>query len=588
MIGGPLLVRELLTTPRHPKHFALRAGYVAALCILIYTGAQTTFGLTPLRSIGDTARFGTLIFNLAATVQLALVLGAALLFSAGSVAQEKDRRTLILLLMTDLRAAELVIGKSLASLLPVLVLIGVSFPVFCMLRMLGGISLSQVVWVEIICLVTAFAAAGWGTLVGYWREKTFQILAVTLMGAGLFIGLAETVVTLAGAGSSVGTLAGFCDPFRSLAQVLNPLAAMPEASIPVVTAWGPAFVLSFLAVLLWSYTCLKVRVWNPSREVHQRIETETEVEDEDEDEEAAAPAGPAPRRPVRAIWNQPIIWREICTQAYGKKVGLIKGAYYLFAVFCILWLSRTTADTPLVYGIISADGLVFVVLSLLALVLVNAQSVTSLTSERDGQTLELLLVTEVTASEFIFGKLGGVLFNTKELILVPLLFALMSLIQGHLTMEPFVFVVLGYLTLVLFSAMLGLHAGLSFDVSRSAILNSLGTIFFLFVGIFICMMLIAEARTSFLLQFVPFLVFILGGSLGLWVSLTHKNPSPALTFCAWGLPFLTFYAIVSYLLGSYAAVCTSVLAAYGFTTVAMLVPAVSAFDVALGRTSIDR
>ena len=47
---------------------------------------------------------------------------------------------------------------------------------------------------------------------------------------------------------------------------------------------------------------------------------------------------------------------------------------------------------------------------------------TSLTSERDGQTLELLLATEVTPKEFIFGKLGGVMFNMKEVILVPLVF----------------------------------------------------------------------------------------------------------------------------------------------------------------------
>jgi ABC-type transport system involved in multi-copper enzyme maturation permease subunit len=602
LIGGPLFVRELLTAPRHARHFGIRAGYVAALCILMYTGAQTTFGLTPLRSLGDTAHFGAFIFSLLASVQLAVVLGASLLFSAGSVAQEKDRRTLILLLMTDLRASELVLGKSLASLLPVLVLIAVSFPVFCFLRMLGGITLDQIVWVEVLCLVSALAAASWGTMVGYWREKTFQILAVTLLGAGLFIGLAETVVVLVGADSLVGRLAGFCDPFRSLHGVLNPLAASPESAVPVAAAWGPALVLSLIAVALSVVTCLKVRIWNPSREVHEHartVETAAAPDGEPSPEadaetiqteahpEPEAEAALAPSRAARVVWTQPIIWREICTQAYGRKVGIIKGAYYLFAVFSILWLSRTSAEAPVFYGVISAEGLVFVLLSLLSVILVNAQSVTSLTSERDGQTLELLLVTEVTAQEFIFGKLGGILFNTKEVILVPLLFAMMSWMQGHVNLESFLFVVFGYLVLVLFAAMLGLHAGLSFEQSRSAILNSLGTIFFLFVGIFICMILIAEARTSFLLQFVPFLVFILGGSLGLWVSLTHKNPSPALTFCAWGLPFLTFYAIVSFLLGSTAAVFFSVLIAYGFTTIAMLVPAVSAFDVALGRTSLD-
>lgn len=91
--------------------------------------------------------------------------------------------------------------------------------------------------------------------------------------------------------------------------------------------------------------------------------------------------------------------------------------------------------------------------------------------------------------------------------------------------------------------MLGLHGGLSFENSRAAIANSLGTMFFLFLGIFICMMLILEARSSFWLQLPSFLVFILGGAIGLSASLTHKNPSPALTLSAFILPFFTFYSI---------------------------------------------
>ena len=55
----------------------------------------------------------------------------------------------------------------------------------------------------------------------------------------------------------------------------------------------------------------------------------------------------------------------------------------------------------------------------LSLVLVNAQAVTSLTSERDGKALDLLLVSDLTPREFVFGKLGGAFYNTKEMVLLP-------------------------------------------------------------------------------------------------------------------------------------------------------------------------
>ena len=68
----------------------------------------------------------------------------------------------------------------------------------------------------------------------------------------------------------------------------------------------------------------------------------------------------------------------------------------------------------------ASGALVLVPLLVLSLVLVNAQAVTSLTTERDGRALDLLLVTDLTAKEFVFGKLGGVFYNTKEMVLLPM------------------------------------------------------------------------------------------------------------------------------------------------------------------------
>ena len=36
------------------------------------------------------------------------------------------------------------------------------------------------------------------------------------------------------------------------------------------------------------------------------------------------------------------------------------------------------------------------------------------------RALDLLLVTDLTAKEFVFGKLGGVFYNTKEMVLLPM------------------------------------------------------------------------------------------------------------------------------------------------------------------------
>jgi ABC-type transport system involved in multi-copper enzyme maturation permease subunit len=578
LFAGPLFSRESLILPRQFRHYLMRSGYVAAFFILMYTAGQVAFGWQQVRNIGDVARFGSLVFQVFSVVQLSLVLFFALLFSAGRVAQEKDGRTLILLLMTDLRDRELVLGKLSASLLVVGVLLATSVPVFVMVHMLGGVGLDQVGWSLALCAATGLAAGSWGSLVAFWRDKTFQTLAIAVLGTVLFLGCVEAVVALNGDSSAVGYWVGLLNPYRALSEILAPLSGSSLIGEAVRVSAGPSVAaLVAVAVLLNVVTIARLRKWNPTPTVFDNTKAK-------EDEEATT----APARTNRPIWRNPVIWREIRTRAYGRKIFAVKLAYVAIAAAAVFWLVGAGRSDELILGMISPAGFAFVSLGLLSLILINAQAVTAFTSERDAQTLELLLVTDVTAREFVYGKLGGILYNTKELLLIPLALAGYFVVTGGLTGEEFTYVAIAFVVLVVFTSMLGLHAGLSYDNSRSSIVVSLGTMFFLFIGIFIFMMLLVEARSSFLLQFQSFVAFIGVGSIGLWAALTRKNPSPALTLASAILPFLTFYAITEFLLGSSLAVCLALSAAYAFATAAMLIPAVSDFDVAIGRTSVEQ
>ncbi|MEX0704747.1 MAG: ABC transporter permease [Planctomycetales bacterium] len=572
MLAGPIFSREALTAPRQLRHYLIRSGYVAVLFVLMYTAAQATFGWQAVRNLGDLARFGGLVFQVFALVQLAFVLFFALLFTAGSIAQEKDRRTLVLLLMTDLRDRELVFGKLAASSLIVAVLLATSLPVFALVHMLGGVSREQLVWSLAITAATAAAAGSWGALVAFWRDKTFQTLAVGVLGTVAYLGFVELVVGLSAARwPAAANLAAAFDPFRGMLSILDPLSGHPETGPVRISAWRTVLAMSALAAALGTATVLRLRAWNPPRTVYE-----------------GARRAAATRAHARPVWRNPVVWREIRTRAYGRKIFVIKLAYFALAAAIVAWLVRAEGGGEPIVGVISPSGFAFVALSLLSLMLVNAQSVTALTSERDAGTLELLLVTDVTAREFIFGKVGGVLYNTKELLAVPLALAAWATWRGELSGENFACLLIGFAVLVGFATMLGLHAGLSYESSRTAIANSLGTMFFLFAGIFIFMILLVETSGSFALQIQSFLLFIVVGSIALQASLTRKNPSTALTVAAWLAPFLTFYAITSYLLAEPLAALLAVCAAYGFATVAMTVPAVSDFDVALGRTTADK
>lgn len=584
MLAGPIFAREAMTAPRRVSHYLLRSGYVAFLVVLMYTIRQATIGFQDTRFAGDQATYSHLVFTVFAVLQLTVGMFFATLFTSANIAQEKDRRTLILLLMTDMKSRELTYGKLLASLLVVGVLIATSVPVFCTLRLLGGVTWAQIFWAEVLIASTALAAGTWGCLVAFWRQKTFQTLAISVLGVVLFVAVTEGG-RAAAAGTSFANIIGTAAPYHALSKVLNPLAGT-TTGIAVVSAGGSVAVMLGIALGLSLLTVAKLRTWNPSQALRQTTPEATE----DSKASAAVPASVAPTVKHRSVWNNPVSWKEIATRGYGRKIVYIKIAYVLLAA--IIGYGMLTVSDPdrLVLGMVSPAAAAFLGISVISLLLVNAQAVTSISTERDSNTLDILLATDISAKEFMTGKILGALWNAREMILVPILLlvlAMLALPTSGITVENLVYLIVSYFVLSLFSTMLGLHSGLTYENSRAAIGNSLGTMFFLFVGIFIFMLLLVEARSSFAIQMQSFIVFIGLGSIGLYGSLTYKNPSNALTIAAIVLPFLTFYAITDFLLGGSLGVAFWICTAYGFAAIAMLIPSISDFDVALGKTTHD-
>lgn len=603
---GPVFNREVAIAPRRPRIYIARAAYGAALGILMGTAWLVLTGTQLVRDTGDLARFGAILFQILAPLQLALVVFFSAMLAASAVAQEKDRKTLVLLLLTNLSNSELVLGKLLASLLYVLVLLAAALPLFMLTALFGGVSFGQIARVFAVTLATALACGSLGSTLALWREKTFQALALTVLALVLWLAAGE-VVAMGVFGQQWGgvateTWAVWLSPWRAILEATRPhveahlIGWNHPVSIFVLVGLGIAAALSLLSIGM-------VRVWNGANE--ERRETRAAEQSESRESiwgvehdlqqatssaidpakqsAAAQPAAAAPR--TREVWDNPILWREMRTWAYGRRILVIRLVYLaLFAlaaagVYSMVNGSLTMAE--------STTAAILVPLFLLSLVLLNAQAVTALTSERDGRALDLLLVTDLNAKEIVFGKLGGIFYNTKEMVLGPMLLCGYLWWNEVITLEHLIYLLGGLTVLYVFAAMLGVHCGMVYANSRAAIGTSLGTIFFLFLGVAVCMRMMVAFSGSFQAQLQPFLAFMIGGGIGLYVALGARNPSTAIGVASFLCPIATFYAITSYLLDYTLGVFLVTAGAYGFTTAAMMVPAIYEFDVATGKTTIE-
>ena len=607
MLIGPIFSRELVTAPRRVQHFVYRAVYGTALFVLMWTAWLILTGMQIVRTVQDMARFGSNLFLILSLLQLALLTFLAALGSASAVSQEKDKKTILLLLMTRLSNHELVLGKLLASLLDVLVMLASAVPIFMLLTLFGGVSLSQVARVFLVTLATVLAAGSLGSTVALAREKTFQALAMTALVLVMWIGLWEAAGALFGeraiAGVPIATIATAASPLRALLAAAHPfrdVAAFWQAgdTLFIVVALGVAALLNALAII-------RLRVWNPGRELFQQTKEEggsifgaaadtSDVEPASSAEAARAGHVDARVRTIdqqsREVWDNPVLWRETRTWAYGRKVIVIRLAYLLLAVLAgagvYFTIQSGAAFARAGDSIIPAAAQPLAPFFLVSLVIINALAVTSITNERDGGALDLLLVTDLSPKEFIFGKMLGVAWVTKEMLIVPLLLCLALWGVGAVTLENLLYLVVGLAVLDVFVIMLGIHCGLNYANSRTAIGISLGTVFFLFLGVVTLILFMISFSGSFQTQLAPFLAFIVGGSVGLFVTLGSRNPSAAIGLASLALPFATFFAITNFLVDHLFTTFFVTACIYGFTTAALLVPALYEFDVAMGRTKM--
>ena len=566
--------------------YVARGAYAATLLLLVSTAWLVLTGTQVVRDVSDLAQFAGLVFQILAPLQLALAVFFSAMLAASAVAQEKDRKTFVLLLLTRLTNQELVLGKLLASLLNVLVMFAAGLPVFVLLSLLGGISAEQIARTAAVTVASIIVCGSLGSTLAQWREKTFQALALFVLVLVFWLALGEAIAAdvlgSAPAGVQAHRLAVAISPWQAILEAARPFAGSAEGESVSPIAW---FLLMSAAatVVLNGLAIARVRAWNTAGADEQPKKLAEEAERVDG---TFRRVGMPATLDHRVVWDNPILWREIRTWTYGRKILIVRVTFLaLFALAAgSLWQLAQSPD-----GVTLAKGaLALLPLLLLSLVLVNAQAVTALTAERDTKALDLLLVSDLTPKEFVFGKLGGIFYNTKEIVLLPLLLCGYLGWQGAIELESLIYLLIGMAVLYVFVAVIGLHCGMIYENSRTAIATSLGTVFFLFIGVATCMRIMVAFSGSFNAQLPPFLAFMLGGGLGLHVTLGSKISSRAITLASFACPIATFYSITNFLRGDQGDMLVVLIvtaAAYGFTTAALLVPAIYEFDETTGRTT---
>lgn len=425
---NPIAVRLVQGGSRRTRHFYIRAAYLGVLIVVLmyWLLVECQQGELDYRRL---AAAGASSFKIVAYLQIALICILAPVFMAGAIAQEASPRTWDILLTTPLSASQVVLGNLLGRLFFIITLLVASLPLFALTQYFGGVPGRSIFLSYLIaaCAATVVAAAAVALsvsrLVGKRAVFAFYVAVVSYLALTLAI---DAVSSTGGV-----TWMTAINPFLALKSLLNqtgyPAAAATGtrnalAALMLETpVKGWCVLSSVVSVVLMVASVFTVRAGGLAAVALVGAAPTSGTSVPWYRRMFGLGASGAEHRAPRAVWHNPIAWREAAARnaTLGKMLARWSfiAAGGLFGLGLTVYFhsgSLTTSSFRLIllYTVIGE-------LAVIALVAVN-MAATAISREREDGTLDLLFTTPITPGAYLTGKLRGMIAYLLPMLGAPL------------------------------------------------------------------------------------------------------------------------------------------------------------------------
>lgn len=521
--ANPILVRVVHAGGRRARHAVIRALYLTILAVAVVIGVvwvQSSTGESA--SLADFAKSATWVFKTLSTIQLFAACILAPLFTAAAITQEKDSQTFSILLSTPLTNGQIVLGSLLSRLFFVFVLLIAGIPLFCVLMVYGGVTGDKIALAISLAGCTALITGSIAIAISVIKVGTGRTIfsfylaiatyLVVIYALSLWSGVIPPEAQPApGQNALMSWLAAF-HPFLALRVVLGEtpapmlgavahygfpgkyLLAYPQYSFIVLTCLASMLLLA-LSLFFVRRSAMEGEVTFFSR-LLGRSKSSAQIDER--------------TRKPRRVHHNPIAWREAVTGAaagggYGVRYSVL-GVGLLIAALLLIYYgtgAMDVAQTRLwLFGVVATELLI-------TLFIATATAATSMTREKEANTIELILATPLTSSSIILGKIRGLVSAAGPLLLVPyatvVLFIVFDLITGRTLSskgpgpvvhgESAITMPILLVAFTAFACMLGLQSSIKSKKTLNAVLTSMSIVIAVFVGIGSCALAIKSQDT---------------------------------------------------------------------------------------------
>lgn len=375
---NPVLQRELLVNLRMTRAFVLLFVYQALLGVVVYFAWPRNVERLDLSGSQQDQQHGEKLANLFFFGQYVLASLMAPSFAAGAITGEKERKTYEMLLASPLRPAAIVLGKLVASLSHLAVLIFASLPIIMLCLPLGGLSPYEVLAAYLGLIVSVVTFGMISVACSSYFKRTAASLVVSYL---LILPLAMTGAMLWYAMRGQGE-------FRLL------------MTVTVIPALGTAI-------------CVALFVNTSSRLLHPPDVGSEGKDVVDLEQEAQQAVGlviqrdqfpdklfaPPKRDDLMDDRANPVYDKEVRSEIFSQGTLMLRLVIQVSMLLAIPLMAYCLYIMPKH----AAWYIAYVVM--FNLLVGPVFSAGSVTSERERETLDLLLTTTITPWQILWGKL---------------------------------------------------------------------------------------------------------------------------------------------------------------------------------------
>jgi ABC-type transport system involved in multi-copper enzyme maturation permease subunit len=452
IFNNPVLQRELLTNLRAPRAFVLLLVYqviLAGVVLIAYPRdirIDLTNEFTKVQGLVDFFFLG----------QFAIASLMAPSFAASAITGEKERKTYEMLLASPIRPWSIVLGKLIASLTHLTVLMVASLPIIMLCLPLGGVAIQEVVAAYVGLLASVFLFGSISIACSSYFKRTSSSLVVSYS-------IILPMVVLG------------CVFWRGLENQGFMRLALTTFVLPIAA-------LSIGGALLHK-TALRL-LYPP--DVGSGGNEVTDLEKEQDEaiglviQRDAFPDrlfAPPRRRTLLADGANPVFDKEIHAELFSQGTLMLRLVVQLSILLALPLMAILLFYAPNYAGWYIGYVILFNVL------VSPVFTAGSVCSERERQTLDLLLTTTLTPWQVLWGKFAAgfrVSFVLTMFLMWPVVLACVlnpDLAKNWLSMLVFLAMVV---VASLFNALLGLFCSTLFNKTSNAMMGTYSILIFLY------------------------------------------------------------------------------------------------------------